>query len=197
MRAKYEKETLENKIKTLEMQNEIQALKHQIEIEKLKAHDKNNVVQKPSGEMPDRFFEGAEKFLVTYNTGEGDFFGESYKLWYEDMSRSMENRKQYVNDKFVVIRKEVKQYFRCLFFISKRVGAEHDESSHHLMVDGLHEKTTSKSKVFVLHPIDLRGCLEMKFYLDNRDVRYWEIKNVLKDYYLGDTYAVIILAELK
>ena len=114
LKAKYEKEILENKIKTLEMQNEIQALKHQIEIEKLKAHDKNNVVQKPSGEMPYRFFEGAEKFLVTYNTGEGDFFGESYKLWYEDMSRSMEKREQYeqyVNDKFVLIRKEVKQYF--------------------------------------------------------------------------------------
>ena len=51
------------------------------------------IVRKPLNGIPDRFFEGAEKFFVNYNAGKGDFYGENYNAWYEDMSRSMENRR--------------------------------------------------------------------------------------------------------
>ena len=255
LRAKYEKETLENKIKTLEMQNEIQALKHEIEIAQFKSqqekkdienqmakeieslkhqievlkiqnHDQKSESgtsfsnQEPSkteskkeqelegakndastdSKQPFRFLvEGAEKILVYYHTGEGDFYGENYKSWYEDMSNLMEHRRLYINKKFVLIRKNVKDDWATLYFGSlKRKDDGTNEDDDRLLVENLHEKLPEEANVFLLHPSDLGKIVKMEFDEYDNGIRWWETKEMVsEDFYFGDRYSVIMLAEFK
>ena len=254
LRAKYEKEALENKIKILEMQNEIQTLKHQMEIAKLKAQQEKteeNValneenqalkeeiqalihrvgilevtnpslkeenasnsdsveqdykkvkgeveqkqkprIQKPLTEIPDRFFKGAEKFLSKEN-----FLDQDYKSWYEDMSRSMENRKQYVNQKFVLIRKDMKRCHNILnFFVLKPEEANFEEDKCDVVMKGFYERLSFDAKVFLLHPNDVKKCLEMECIgekpLDG--YKWWEAEDASKEFYFEESYSVIMLA---
>ncbi|XP_066913252.1 uncharacterized protein PF3D7_1120000-like [Clytia hemisphaerica] len=295
LRAKYEKETLENKIKTLEMQNEIQTLKHGNEIDKLKAKQEKNeekadvrltenalkeenlalkdeiqklkheleitklkadndkealknqievlqnqiqvsnetadkldlktdvkalrneletlktevrqvarktkqeVVEKALSGIPDRFFEGAEKFWMDYNTGDEDFSGENYKLWYEDMSRLMKNRKQYVNQKFVLIRKDVKHYSEILLFVCKPEGIAKKEYDHCLIVEGLFNKLPNKANIFLLHPSNGPKCLKTKLNSGNglQTYKSFYYDAISREFFFGNSYSVIMLGQLK
>ena len=146
--------------------------------------------------IPDRFFEGAEKFFGA-NVGKDTSDG-SYKDWYDDLSKSMVDRKQYVNEKFVLIRKDVKQYDDWLLFISKRKGHQWNEGMSHIVVEGLYERLKD-AKVFLLHPNDVKKGLKMARSLPNRvdNVIAWYHYNPSKDFYFGNSYSVIMLAELK
>ena len=89
--------------------------------------------------IPDRFFEGAEKLLK----GNVQFLNQGYRAWYEDMSQSMRNRIQYVNKKFVLIRKDVKGYYASLWFAAKQRESKCNiENNYELIVEGLYERLT-------------------------------------------------------
>ena len=121
------------------------------------------------------------------------FFGESYKLWHEDMSLSMENRKQYLNEKFVLIRKEMTKYYKSLWFGS--IEGQYYEEESEVTVKGFHEKLPSDANIFLLHPYGGRRSLNMEFHGDHEDVRLWKCQSVSEDFYSRDS--VIFLAELK
>ncbi|XP_066916405.1 centrosomal protein of 83 kDa-like [Clytia hemisphaerica] len=163
------------------LENELQALRNDFEHLKTKVNH--------------RFFEGAEKFLTNYNTGRGDFIGENYKLWYEDMSRLMNNRKQYVNQKFVLIRKDVKRYHGNLCFISKTKDVKHNEEDNDLIVEGLEKSLLKNANVFLLHPNDSKKCSKMKLYGNYHKVNWWNYENTPQDYYFGGEHSVIMLAQ--
>ncbi|XP_066916402.1 uncharacterized protein [Clytia hemisphaerica] len=177
------------------LENEVQALRNDFEHLKTEVNQKQEIegaekavqekVQKPLGNIPDRFFEGAERFLVNYNTGRGDFVGKNYKLWYEDMSRSMENGKQYVDQKFVLICKDVKKYHEHLFFGSKAKDCKYDEQDFDLIVEGLEKRLPRNANVFLLHPNDLKKCSKMEFYGRSLKVNWWRYENIPQDYYFG------------
>ena len=187
-----------------QMEKENQKLKLQIDVLNLKkeppvngtpnANAGKGTQLKPLGKIPERFFEGAEKFLVSYNTGRENFFDGDYKLWYEDLSRFMENRKQYVNEKFVLIRKEVNEKFESFWFGTDREGVRDVQDG--VIVEGLYEKLQSDTNVFLLHP-DILKCLKMNFFTRDNGIKWWKEDNISKDFYFGDLRSVILLAELK
>ncbi|XP_066916406.1 putative autophagy-related protein 11 [Clytia hemisphaerica] len=190
------------------LENELQALRNDFEHLKTEVNQKQETegaqkavqekVQKPLGKIPERFFKGAEKFLSNHNTGRGDFIGENYKLWYEDMSGLMENRKQYANQKFVLIRKDVKRlYRRELFFGPKAKDVKHNEEDCDLIVEGLEKRLPNNANVFLLHPNDSKKCSKMKFHGNYHKVNWWIYENVSQDYYFGGEYSVIMLAQFE
>ena len=78
-------ETLKNQIEDLEiekgeLETSVQTLRDEFELMKAEVRVEDGqkamkkVVQEPMGEIPDRFFKGAEKFLTNYNAEGGDFF---------------------------------------------------------------------------------------------------------------------------
>ncbi|XP_066916404.1 fibrinogen- and Ig-binding protein-like [Clytia hemisphaerica] len=189
------------------LENELQALRDDFEHLKTEVNQKQEIegaqkavqekVQKPLGKIPDQSFKGAEKFLLNYNTGREDFFGDDYKLWYEEMSRSMENRKQYVNQKFVLIRKDVKQYHKYLCFGSKTKDSKYNEEDFDLTVEGLEKRLPNNANVFLLHPNDWKKCSKMEFNGNYYKINWWRYGNVSQDYYFGGGNSVIMLAQFE
>ena len=56
------------------------------------------------------------------------------------MSHSMENRKQYSDERFVLVRKDMEEYYDQLCFVSKRKAADYEEDKQDLVVEGFYEK---------------------------------------------------------
>ncbi|XP_066916365.1 uncharacterized protein [Clytia hemisphaerica] len=174
------------------LKDEIEALKNKMEILEVKYQ----ALEKPSSTIPDRFF---EKFLTKYNAENGDDFNESYKSWYEEMSRTLENHKQYVDENFVLIRKNVRQCYKTLDFVSKREGTEYEEDQFDLVVEGLYERLGEDEKVFLLHPSDGKKYLEMEYFGQKYDsYRWWEIEKTSYEFYFRrNYYSVLMLAIMK
>ena len=153
-------------------------------------------------QIPGRFFEGTERFIEKYRAfdkrGE-NLFDESYQSWYENMSRSMENRKQYANEKFVLIRKEMKKYYMILSFVAKQRGSnEHTEEEHELMVEELYERLPRDTNIFLLNKNDGRICIKMRFNEEWKGFKWWHNSVVLGDgVFYGESASAIMLAVLK
>ena len=219
-KSQQEKKDIEN-----QMAKEIESLKHQIEVLKIQNHHHKSESgtsvsdQEPSkteskkeqelegaqndasvdSKQPFRFLvEGAEKILVYYHTREGDFYGENYKFWYEDMSTFMDHRRIYINKKFVLLRKNVKDDWATLYFGSLKRKDDGKEDDDRLMVERVYEKLPEDANVLLLHPSDLGKIVKMEFDEYDNGVTWWETKEMVsEDFYFGDRYSVIMLAEFK
>ena len=155
----------------------------------------NSLKRNLHNEIPARFFVWAEKFLK----GDVIFLDKGYKAWYEDMSSSMENQKQYVNEKFLLIRKDVTKIYMLLSFWAKPNGSitetEHDSI---LTVEGLYERLPADTDVFLLHKNDGRKCIKMHFVEEWEGGRDWHNFDRPGDgVYHGKSCSIIYLAVLK
>ena len=135
-----------------------------------------------------RLLEGANRF---FGTGQKRLYPGTYQQWYQDLSNSMENHRQYSNDKFVLIRKEIKKYSEYLSLILER--GKLTEETYDLVVEGLNEKILSESEVLILHPQELGKYLKITDYHRRANYSCWAYNGVTKDFYFGQSYSVIIL----
>ena len=104
---------------------------------------------------------------------------------------------QYFNEKFVFIRKDVKEFRTILRFVSKRREVKSLENAWDLVVEGFYARLPHDANVYLLHPNALKNCFKMEYRGQDNDCRLWSNRESLNDFYYGKCYSVVILAVLK
>eukprot|EP00111_Clytia_hemisphaerica_P023006 TCONS_00067706-protein len=145
----------------------------------------------------DRLVWGAEYF---HEENESFAMYPSYPEWYKSISGMMENRKVYMTNKYIFVRKEF-DYFGGLSILSKRKGSQAKEELSDFMLEGfLSRETWQKEKVsfFLLHPN--KFAKRLKFYKliadQDKDFECWDAGGVSKDFYFGTSRSAIVFGIL-
>ena len=96
------------------------------------------------------------------------FFAKTfYREWYDYSSSALECSKQYVNDKFVLIRREISRPNAEVCFVSKRKGVF---AIGIFTVHGLSAELWETAAIFLFHPFDIKKSLRISKVCTKRHV---------------------------
>ena len=176
------------------LKNEIQNLKEQIEAQDSNNEDKDG---EKATEPDSQNTESNERLF----TGAGRFFESGcYENWYKDMTISLENKETLISENFCIIRKDFFITHETLYLVSKREGTQYNEEVSDFIVEGLSKDLWDTARIIVLHPTDIKHCLEMTKGWQGAYFEKWLCKNVGKDLYYetcNPPYSALVLVVLK
>ncbi|XP_066933859.1 putative protein tag-278 [Clytia hemisphaerica] len=200
------------KVKDLEKEKEleIQALRHENEIMKSKKKSTNeNATEEKKGQAITRNaqqnhlepkMQSLVDGIVNFFSGQPHPF-TSYKNWFEDIARSLVNKRPELvlhgSSSYYFVKKEMSRMHNLLFLATKRKNESRGEDAHILDLVVPNKQQLKNAKVFLLHPADRGMCIEHgKMYTrDNYEV--WEFKNVTNAYYFGEKRSIIMLLKFE
>eukprot|EP00111_Clytia_hemisphaerica_P008374 TCONS_00024449-protein len=156
---------------------------------------------------PDQFTKIPAKTLTIVDRLGAEYFHEenksfalysSYQEWYKSISGMMENKKVYMTNKYLFVRKEFIGHscFWALSIFSKRNSSQAKEELSDFMLEGfLSRERWQKEKVsfFLLHPNKFAKRLRFdKSAKDSgEDYECWDVGNVTEDFYFGKRSAIV------
>uniref|UniRef100_A0A7M5TV30 Uncharacterized protein n=1 Tax=Clytia hemisphaerica TaxID=252671 RepID=A0A7M5TV30_9CNID len=185
---------LESEELVASLENDIQNLKEQIQAtdSKKEASDieKSTESDVQNADSHERFFVGAERF----------FESSCYENWYKDMTVSLDNKETLQNEHFCIIRKDFFTVHESLYLVSKRKTTQYNEEFADLIVEGLSKELWDTARVIILHPTDIKHCLEMTKGWQGAYYEKWLCKGIGEDVYYqtcNPPYSALVLIVLQ
>ena len=155
----------------------------------------------PKQNVTELIAHGVEKFLRNTTKQTGPDTNSNYEQWYEQVSKAMKHKAIYTTRKSFLIRKDIKQKPRVIYFTSKEQSFIYGGASNEFVVN-VNPKTEapcweSVRQIMLLHPKIQNSSLELEEFERKDNFDKWWVISVTKDFYVGESMSAIIYVESK